>query len=152
MEILQKDPLGLATLRALCKDSNRARKSIAHELRVSEPTLSKKASELKDDGYIKSYTIDIDYGKLGFKTHAITLIKMKEQDQLQELLDIILSSKNVLELYQVYGTWDVYVRLIDESAANMSVTIKTLFNHDSVSRTETMIFGEEFRRQWGPEI
>ncbi|MEM4703770.1 MAG: winged helix-turn-helix transcriptional regulator [Candidatus Bathyarchaeia archaeon] len=61
----------------LIKNSRRSDRALASVLGVSQPTISRILKKLEKEGYIKGYTLMLEFSKLGFEILAITFAKLK---------------------------------------------------------------------------
>jgi DNA-binding Lrp family transcriptional regulator len=142
-------------LNELYNDADRSRKVIGKRVGLSEPSLSKRISELRADGVIKNFSINIDYAKVGFNTSAFTLIRLHDQhkEKATALVEKLSKLNEAVEVYTVLGTWDVYVRWLCHSPAQVMALIKdTLLSEESVGHTETITLAEESKREHGPAL
>ena len=106
---MEIDKVDLAILLELQRDADAQRKQIAHNVSITESNLSKRITALRAVGYIKRFTIEIDYALLGYLTSAITFIKFDVQsdDTIEQLLTAAKASPNCVEIATVAGEWDV---------------------------------------------
>lgn len=140
-------------LNALYLNADRSRKAIAREVGLSEPSLSKKIGNLQQDGVLKSFTINIDYEKAGFNTHSISLIRLNDQHKGggAALVERLGKVNEAVEVYMILGNWDVYVRWVCASNAQVMNLIKRwILSEDSVGHVETITLGQEIKRERGP--
>lgn len=69
----------------LMKNSRRSDRELAKVLRVSQPTVSRIVRRLKQEGYIKEYTMIPDFGKIGFQIMAFSFYKLMENVSSQDI-------------------------------------------------------------------
>jgi DNA-binding Lrp family transcriptional regulator len=69
-------PLDYKLLYELMKNSRRSDRELARVLKVSQPTVSRRRTELEKD-FIDGYTAIPKWKKLGYEIFAITLIKIR---------------------------------------------------------------------------
>ncbi|MFC4772048.1 Lrp/AsnC family transcriptional regulator [Enterococcus hermanniensis] len=60
------DQTDLAILKALSKDSRIKIKALSKEVALSEPSVKNRIEKMIDNGIITSFSIEIDYSKLGY--------------------------------------------------------------------------------------
>jgi len=77
--------IGLKLLAELMKNSKTSDRELATKLGVSQPTVSRIRAKLEKEGYIKEYTLVPDFRKLGFEIMAVTLVKLKNGLNEEEL-------------------------------------------------------------------
>lgn len=147
------DRIDRKILNELYLDSDRSRKVIGKAVNLSEPSLSKKITNLKAEKVIRKFSINIDYDKAGFNTNSVTLIRMHDQHRHKqlELVEKLRKINEAIEVYSVLGSWDVYVRWLCKSNAHvMEIISKVLMPDETVGHTETITLGEEYKREQGP--
>ena len=159
--MLQKHDLRI--LAELKNDSNRSRKSIANQIitdtdssgntrKLSESALSKHISRLKDDGIIKRFSIDLDYKKLGYHTHAITLIDLKDQKFIPELSAHISKINEAIEVFTTLGDHDIFVRWLCRDNSQLINLIKDALSGQQIDKFVTITLAEESKREAGPSL
>ena len=75
----------------LLKSGRKSDRKLAKELKVSQPTISRTRKRLEDKGYIKKYTIEPDFPKIGYQILALTFVKI---DNTLKTADIENARKN----------------------------------------------------------
>jgi DNA-binding Lrp family transcriptional regulator len=68
----------LKLISELLKNSRRSDRELAKIIGVSQPTVSRMIKKLEKEGYIKEYTVILNFHKLGYELLALTFIKLKE--------------------------------------------------------------------------
>jgi len=61
----------------LLKDSKRSDRTIAKNLGVSQPTITRMRKRLVDEGMIREFTVIPDFVKMGYEIMAISCVKTK---------------------------------------------------------------------------
>ncbi len=124
---------------------------IAAEVKLTEPSLSKRIGTLVADGIIRKFTIDVNYSHrdIGFSTHAISLLNLKEQtdaasNSIVQRLDQI---EEAVEVYTVFEKYDFCIRWLCRDPAHLMRVMKPILG--DVQHIETIIFGEERKRSSG---
>jgi DNA-binding Lrp family transcriptional regulator len=69
----------LKILIELLKNSRRSDREISKAVGLSQPTVSRTINKLKQEGYIKEFTIIPDFKKLGFQIMSVIISKVKEE-------------------------------------------------------------------------
>lgn len=62
----------------LMKNSGRSDRELAKAVGVSQPTASRLIKKLEKEGTIREYTMIPNFGKLGYKILALTVVKLKQ--------------------------------------------------------------------------
>jgi DNA-binding Lrp family transcriptional regulator len=79
----------LGLLKEMLKNSKRSDREIANVMGVSQPTVSRTRSRLDKEGYVKTYTVIPDFGKLGYEILAFTFTKMKSYPSQEKAGNIV---------------------------------------------------------------
>jgi len=74
----KKEEQKLKLLFELIKGARRSDRELAKNLRVSQPTITRKRTRLEKEGFIKEYTAIPDLGKLGYEIIAFTFLAFTE--------------------------------------------------------------------------
>ena len=135
----------LDLLRVMMKNSRLSDRELAKRMRVSQPTVSRIRTQLEKGGYIRSYTVVPDFGKVGYKIIAITFSKVKAYPPTEEANGIIqkarewlskhpnviyaadgqgLSGKDVV-MISFHKDYDDYTRFIHSYAFDWGAIIST---------------------------
>lgn len=147
------DALDLAIMSNLEKDASVRRKELAIRLKTSEPTLSKKIGTLTAEGVIRRFTIDLDYARIGLRTHAITLIALVQQsdEALTKVTEALAAIPNAVEIATTIGEWDIFVRWIWPGPDELGAAVREVL-HIAPMKIETTVLGESIRRERGPAL
>jgi DNA-binding Lrp family transcriptional regulator len=139
----------------LSRDANRSRKRIAHAIGISESYLSKKIEELVErQKVIKSFTIDINYEQIGMESDAITLIKAKNigSNELNELADQISTLNDAIEVYTIFGDWDIFIRWKSRSNHTIMEQLSSIMRGVNIGDAVTIPFGRRVKQVNGPAL
>jgi DNA-binding Lrp family transcriptional regulator len=139
-------------LDALYVDAYKSQKHISHSIGISEPNYSNRVTALKRDGVIKNFTVNIEYDKVGYGTHAVTLIKFSDQrkDNLQAVIESLLKVNIAIEIYEIFGQWDIYVRWLAKSNTDIRKMIDVIDSVTKGAHTETITLAQEHKWERGP--
>ncbi len=140
-------------LDALVKDSDVPRRDVARQVQISEGSLSKRISALKEEGLIREFSLNIDYDKAGFHTNAFTLLRLKEQerDSSVRVVQRLAKLDEVIEVYSIFGEWDIYVRWLCRNNAHLMDVLKDVLSQD-IAQAQTVTLGQEHKRSRGPHL
>lgn len=118
---LSTEDLRLQFLRALQNDCYRKNNQLAQELSVDISTLSRLRQSLKNDGYIKFFKAILDPDKFGFTTSSIIEIALcGSRAQEKALIDTLGRNKNVLEIHNLRGSFDILIKVRFKSNSELS--------------------------------
>lgn len=68
----------LVLISELMKNSRRSDRELARAIGISQPTVSKMIRKLKQEGYIKEFTMIPDFYKLGYEIMGVTMVGFQE--------------------------------------------------------------------------
>ena len=142
-------------LSALAEDFRKHGPRLSETLGVSRSFISKKITELHAErGIIDHFTIAIDYAKLGYVAHAITMIKFENPSlsSLDQAAKQISTIDEAIEIYTVFGDWDIYVRWLCRSNSDIMQNIYRVLDRKDIKNSLTITFGKEYRREQGPAL
>ena len=119
----------LARLRENARESNL---SMARELSVSEGTIRKHIADLKANGIIQRFTVDV-------KRDAAAIVELKTNPN----IDTTVIAKNikalgVRQVVEVAGNYDIVCFIEAESLAMMNEMIEQIRGIEGVKDTQTM--------------
>lgn len=142
----------LRILAALVADSDAPRKRIADDLKLSESSLSKQISSLEHRKIIGGFTVELNYRELGFSTHAISFVTLKDQGQIPALLEHLSKINEAIEIYTVLGDDDVYIRWLCRDNAHLMAVLKEVLSGPNIAHVKTTTLAEERKRERGPSL
>jgi Lrp/AsnC family leucine-responsive transcriptional regulator len=121
------------------KDHGRDKISeISNTLGIPRATVFERMERLRKEGYIKKYTVDLDYEKLGYPVMAYVLITFNfhaEVDQMT-LCRTLSKMDNVVSASVISGNWDIMILTINKNMKELSqFVLDKLRTMDGVERT-----------------
>ena len=119
--ILQSDSLDEVNLRIidiLRRDASRPFVEIAKELEISDATVHMRVRRLLTSGIIRKFTISTDNRLLGYVHVAFMGINIKE-GSVDEVTARISQFDEVLELHEMYGQFDLLLKISAKSLEEM---------------------------------
>ena len=132
------DELDKQILSILSENSTKGYTKIAEELKRSHTTIKKRIDRLVDEKIIKSYTIEIDYEKLGYDIIAIIEASIS-QGKLIEFEEIIAKHPNVFGVFDVTGDYDSLILVRFKTRGELSDLIKSILASGYVIRSNTHV-------------
>jgi DNA-binding Lrp family transcriptional regulator len=114
--------------------------TIAPELKTTNRFFWKTVESFLEKRIIRKFTIDINYGKVGFSTHAISVVKLKDQSSAESFVEKIKKIREAVEVYTVFGEQDYCIRWLCRDPDH---TMHVIDQIKSDVHIETFIFGEE---------
>jgi Lrp/AsnC family transcriptional regulator for asnA, asnC and gidA len=123
-------------LNILSLDGRKSQRAIARELEMSPITVKKHIDKLEKEGIIKGYSVDIDYGKLGYD--LISLIELTiSKGKMLEVEEEIAKNPNVFGVYDVTGEYDALLLAQFKTRQDLSEIVKDINSNEYVIRTNT---------------
>jgi len=115
---------------------------LADRVGLSASQCSRRRARLENDGIIDGYYARIDRGKAGFALTciiSITLVAHREETVLH-LNELLARLPNILEVYQVTGDMDYYVKVVTADLNALTELINSeLMPHEAVQNVRTAI-------------
>ncbi|RLG14372.1 MAG: AsnC family transcriptional regulator [Candidatus Nanohalarchaeota archaeon] len=125
-------------LNALLSDSKASLRKTAKKAGVSAATTMKRIKRLEKEGYIKRYSVFLDYEMLGFDIDVLIDIKISK-GKLFELEKKIAKSRNVFAVYDCTGEFDAVILARFRNRRGMDGFLKKIQKYDFVERTNTRL-------------
>jgi DNA-binding Lrp family transcriptional regulator len=132
------DDTDVKILGMLCRNAKTPVRDIAKAVGVSIGTVHNKIKRLEKEGYIRSYTANVDWNKLGYSITAIIEVVVSG-GKLVEIEKKLSEFSNVLSVYDVTGESDVIILAKFKSHEELSAFTKSLLSIQNVDRTNTHI-------------
>ncbi|MCL4329122.1 MAG: Lrp/AsnC family transcriptional regulator, partial [Candidatus Thermoplasmatota archaeon] len=108
------------------KDHGRDKISeISGKTGIPRATIFERITRLKNEGYIKKFTVDLDHEKLGYSVKAYIMVSFDSNtgtDQ-RSLARKIAMLENVLSVSIISGQWDILVETVSRSMKDLSVFV-----------------------------
>ena len=98
---------------------------ISNSLEIPRATIFERMERLRKDGFIKKYTVDLNYDKLGYSVLAYIMIQYNPKSSIdQRSLCVNLSlMENVISASIVTGDWDIMLLTAQKSMKDLSVFV-----------------------------
>ncbi|HEY1248331.1 MAG TPA: Lrp/AsnC family transcriptional regulator [Nitrososphaera sp.] len=116
------DELNLRIIDLLSRDASRPFVEIAKELEISDATVHMRVRRLMASGIIRKFTISTDDRLLGYSQVAFMGINVKD-DFIEEVTSALSKFDEVLEVHEMYGRFDLLLKLRAKSMEEMRNTI-----------------------------
>ena len=116
------DEVNLRIIDLLSRDASRPFVEIAKELEISDATVHMRVRRLMASGIIRKFTISTDDRLLGYSQVAFMGINVKD-DSIDEVTSILCKFDEVLEVHEMYGHFDLLLKLRAKSLEEMRNTI-----------------------------
>ncbi|NAT58740.1 Lrp/AsnC family transcriptional regulator [Pseudomonas syringae pv. actinidifoliorum] len=105
------DEIDIALLRGLVADARTSQRQLAAALGISAPTVSERMSRLEKAGVIGGYSVQINWGAVGYgQTVYLSITAIAGQD-VAEIMERLWRLPEVQEVTLITGDLDLLVRL-----------------------------------------
>lgn len=123
---------------ALLQDGRASARDVAAETGIAATTVSRRMDDLESNGVIDEYTVDVDYGALGYDVTAVFQLSI-EGDGLARIVDQLQSKDEMIAVYEVTGSHDIVAvgKFTDTEA--MNARIKSLLTDSDVRAASTSV-------------
>ncbi|MEM0002301.1 MAG: Lrp/AsnC family transcriptional regulator [Desulfurococcaceae archaeon] len=145
------DELDYRILKILQEDSRISLKEISVKTGKPVSTIHERLKKAITKGFIKKFTILIDYEKLGYQVKALILINV-DGKHIIEVEKYIASHPNVLAVYDITGEFDVAVLAVFKSIGELDSFVKWLLQHPHIKQTRTSIVFRTVKEILQPQI
>jgi Lrp/AsnC family transcriptional regulator, leucine-responsive regulatory protein len=129
------DKIDLKLIELLQENARYSLKHLANEVYLSTPAVSSRITKLEEEGYIRGYSVQVDYLKLGYNIKAFINLKMTPQ-QKPEFYPFIEECPNVIECNCVTGAYSMLIEVAFHTTMELDEFIGVLQRFGS---TETQI-------------
>jgi Lrp/AsnC family transcriptional regulator for asnA, asnC and gidA len=116
------DEINLKILYILSRDASRPFVDIAKELEISDATVHIRVRRLVAAGILRKFTIATDNRLLGYDHLAFVGINIKEGSS-DEAIAILSAFDEILELHEMYGQFDLLLKIRGKSLEEMREVI-----------------------------
>jgi Lrp/AsnC family transcriptional regulator, leucine-responsive regulatory protein len=129
------DKIDLKLIELLQENARYSLKHLANEVYLSTPAVSSRITKLEEEGYIRCYSAQADYLKLGYNIKAFINLKMTPK-QKPEFYPFITACPNVIECNCVTGAYSMLIEVAFHTTMELDEFIGVLQRFGS---TETQI-------------
>jgi DNA-binding Lrp family transcriptional regulator len=123
---------------ALLQDGRASARDIAAATGIAATTVSRRMDDLESTGVIDEYTVDIDYGALGYDVTAVFQLSV-EGDGLGRVVDQLRDRREMIAVYEVTGDHDIVAVGKFTDTQSMNERIKTLLTDEDIRSASTSV-------------
>jgi len=146
-EPIEIDNISWAILDELKKNSKLSEQKISRKTGIPMTTVHNRIKKLRELGIIETYTLRLDYAKLGKPITAFILLKTIHGADQKELLMQISKIPNVYEVAMVTGEFDLLFKARIASMEELNkIVVQGLRKQKNVGETVTMVCYEIVER------
>lgn len=129
---MELDRTDIAILKLLRENSRMSLKEISNKVMLSQPSVKTRLNKLIDHDYITSFTVGLNYNKLGF--HITFIIRITDITvPFTELLAILKTKDEVLDIYSVTGSDNYIVKGFAKSTQNVDRLLSELMGYGKIN-------------------
>ncbi len=134
------DETDLKILNALLSNSRASTTKIASQLNISNVATQARINKMEKLGIIKSYTAQIDYNLIDYKTTAYIGIYLEKAKNYPEVLAQLEQVPYITEAHFTTGTYSIFAKILAKDNLHlMEILSQQIQNIDGIARTETFI-------------
>lgn len=147
---LDKTDIGI--LKLLERDGNLSHKEIAYQLHKTVTPIHARIKRLREEGYIKRYTVIVDHKKVNRGLIAYTQVQLKQhsQESLKAFMGEVVTLPEVMECYHMTGPFDFLLRIaIRDMDEYNRVLIDKLSKLPDVGNMQSLFVMSEAKHETG---
>lgn len=133
-------------LRILSEDSSLTGTEIGNIINLSIPAVNKRIAKLKEAGIIKKFTIETDHKKIYKPIQAFILLVIDRYSHLEDLLDFVISKKDIVECYAISGEYDYLIKIYSKDIENLESMLLSLKEKRCVAKSHTIFMLQEHKK------
>jgi Lrp/AsnC family leucine-responsive transcriptional regulator len=125
----------------LRKDSRQSTADISRRLSIPRVTVHERIMRMREEGIIKRFTVEPDYGLLGKPVKAFVLVGFAQNQKMtqRQLAEEIAKIEQVHEVAILAGDWDLLLKVRAESIEALGkLVVDRIRNLPGIGRTVTM--------------
>ncbi|RLF81352.1 Lrp/AsnC family transcriptional regulator [Thermococci archaeon] len=150
--MLTIDEIDKKILQLLKNNARISLTEIAKKVGLSVMGVKNRISRLEKKGIITNYSVNIDYTKLGYNIIAFVGISVEIKKR-TKVLEELKKHKEVIELYEVTGVYDLIAKIIvkdmEELRKFLAVTMAEI---EGITATYTMLITKEHEIQFNKQL
>jgi len=113
-------------------------REISKIVKKSPSLIHSRIRRLEKSGFIRNYTILVDYQKLGYDVYALTLLQV-DGAHIVEVEEALSKEPNIKAVYDITGEYDVAFISAFKSVSELDNFIKKLLKNPYIKRSVTSI-------------
>ena len=121
-------------IKQLRNDGRKSYRQIAKELDLSVGTITNRVNKLKDEGIIKGFQLELDYGLLGYTIETVIGLDATGID------DIISQyHNNIIAAHKTTGQYNTLLITRFKSTTELNMFLQTLQEEKNINKTYTQL-------------
>ena len=134
MDVIDKE-----ILRYLAENSTSSASQLSGKVNLSVPAINKRIAKLKAGGVINKFSIVTQAKLVGKPIIAFILITLNSYTGSEELIKLIESDPDFLELYAITGEYDYIAKVCAASIEELEEKIILIKNKKCVNKSNTLM-------------
>ena len=143
------DPVDWALLRVLQDDARTSNRDLAAAVHVSPSTSSERVRALREDGVIRGYHAEVDFGALGRHVQALTAVTIRppSRQNVEAFRNWVNTLPELVGVFVVSGSADFLLHVaVPDTDALYAFVIDRLTERPEVADVNTSVVYEHIRR------
>ncbi len=140
------DNIDRAILAEIVDDSNVRAKELARRLGIHPNTLLARLKRLRQNGTIVKSTAIVDYGKVGYSTEVLMLIKVRTGKDWEERLKPLARLPCIVSLMFITGEYDALAMARIRNDKELTEMVRKIQENDVVANTLTQVVLDHWKR------
>ncbi|MEM0155866.1 MAG: Lrp/AsnC family transcriptional regulator [Thermoplasmataceae archaeon] len=139
--VRQIDKTDLRIIEYLKENGREKISTISSDLEIPRATVFERMKRLTNDGIIRNYTVNLDFGKIGFSVMAYILINYDSRSKTDQktLARELAALDNVISVSIISGGWDIIMLVVSQSMKDLShFVLERLRLMDGIEKTHTI--------------
>ena len=112
---------------------------IARELGVARPTVQSRLARMRKSGLLIEILPRLDPRPMGYPVTALTTLQIDQRVGVEKLHRDLLEVPEVTDAVTLAGEWDVMLRVVARTNADLQRVIDRIASIESVTRTSTSV-------------
>ncbi len=141
------DVVDIAILRELKTDCKQSYRDLAHKLNIHPNTLMQRIKKLEKEHVINGYYADIDYRKIGYDYHGVSMLRTKKSRVTENMWEFedIKKIPQVEAIYALTGPYDAIAIIRVKNREEMVEVLKKMQQNQMIAKTNTQIILRTFK-------
>jgi len=138
MEI-KMDDIDIHILKILSNQARLTVSEISSQVNMSVPAVSERIRKLESSGIIEKYAVILNSRILKKDLTAIMLISIERTKSVNDFLNIVQNSKDVLECHYIAGDYDYLLKIVTENTSTLEALLNRIKGVGGVQKTKTVV-------------
>ena len=146
MDYYKLDEKDIVILENLSKNSREKLSVLAEKLQTSIPTIRSRIDKLEALGIIQHFSIVLSYDLLSDHPCYFILVKASP-NSINSLLEVLDKKDEILELHELIGTYQIYIKTIPLSMHDFQVFITNLRELEGIIELNPMPLATTYKQE-----